>query len=577
MDPVEVNQSSYLTEKTQKLLETASTISETLAKLDRPILLEKEHKETTTEMKITTLVDNSDSKLQETKTNVFTGIPIQEKPISPVEPKTPTVQTSEPVFTGSTTFGTSAQYLDRIQQLEVSLSQSQTNSQKQAREIASLGAKVESLRNQNHELSMKSTRHANELKAVMEQNDILRQENRRHVEVEAQLRAKLLAMSQPVEPEVTIDPSTKVLQERTSQRALDLIGKLTFEIQRDKKYGRKVLEAFRDSLEISLKLVRTQSTNPTPKQIIHECNEMVILLENGLESGVKSFQDMNDLDCRIDRLIKENGEVNQGYQRTIHQLQEQLEGAKMEIETQGKKWSAKCDALTEKYKQVVLENEELIALQREVVLQNQELEKIAAKPEPIPEVVVMNQGENDIFKKEKELYLEKIRELEAYIDSLQATIERWKNENSILQNESQKLSGQRKDLESQLVRKEQIINELEEFIEDERLKNDKAAELIKQLQSQTPGVYEGELPGDITKLEELLESQVQAFERIGLENGDQETSQLRVLQYMKNYDETSNQVSKLQIQISGIFYFIRSEKGDEQVGKREQKVKDQAH
>jgi hypothetical protein len=552
--PVEVKQTSSLTEKTQKLLETASTISETLAKLDRPIVLEKERVETTTETRITTLVDTPIEKSKDDGSKGSPQVPtVKEKHISPAEPTPAAVHAPETFRTGSTTFGTPSQYFDRIQQLEISLSQSQNVSQKQEREITTLSSKLESLRNQNQELSLKSTRHANELKAVMEQNDILRQENRRHLELEGQLRAKLLAMSQPIEPEVTIDPSTKVLQERTSQRALDLVGKLTFEIQKDKNYGRRVLEAFRDTLEVTLKLVRTQSSNPSPKQVTLEYQELINLLENGLESAVKSFQDMAELDGRIDRLIKDNSEVNHGYQLTIRQLQEQLEGTKLELETQEKKWNAKCDALAEKYKQVVLENEELIGLQREIVLQNQELEKIAARPDPIPEVLVMNNGDTELFKKEKQLQLEKIRELEAHIDTLQSAIEQWKTENSILQKDVQNLSAQRKDIESLLLRKEQMISELEESIEDERLKNDKAAELIKQLQNNQSNHPQGDVPGDITRLEELLETQVQAFEKIGLENGDPETSQLRVLQYMKNFDDTSHQVTTLQSQISGTF------------------------
>jgi chromosome segregation ATPase len=345
-------------------------------------------------------------------------------------------------------------------------------------------------------------------------------------------------MSQPIDE---IDPSVLVLRERVVQQALDLV-KVNVESNR----GKTVMQCFKNSVQVVLKLARLGEST----QILTEYHDLILHIEKGIESFMKFTNDSGLADVEAIDISKEFQLYKKEKEIQIKDLQDEILQLKLESKSQGKKWSAKCDALAEKYKQLIQENEVLVAVERELIQENKHLEKLALKPDPVPEVVVVPPGSQELYKKEKQSQLERIGQLENHIANLEHAIDKWKLENESLQSDLQKLSVTRQQTDKDLQKAKQRATILQEQVKDEQLKNEKAAELIKQLQSRP--VEEVDVPGEITRLELLLESQVKAFDQVSMPVGD-DGSQIQVFQVMKSLNEKTSQITLLESQISGIF------------------------
>ncbi|KAJ3365209.1 hypothetical protein HDU91_002268 [Kappamyces sp. JEL0680] len=378
-------------------------------------------------------------------------------------------------------------YTSRITQLELDLAESTHCLKEWKLSHSGRTSKYDVLKHQHQDLQMRASRQELEMKSLIEQNEILRSESRRMTEVESALRLKIVELSQPAPHPAppSLDPSDQVLQERIVQQIDQQLGWISVHLfeSNDRQTSHNHLTTYQESLEAVKKSTKS-ATLCTPKSILNLCQTVTTVLTSALTNGWELLRDGEQFETKFERLKAESLLLNQEATVTIQKLKQSHEESTRDLTASNKKMKHQLKSITEKYQQLQSQLEELIATNHELSEENQALVLLAQRPQVHPEVVLMPDGQNGVFEKQLEELQKRNRDLHIHIDTLGQTIEGWKEENSTIQNELAVVRQEKAGLEREQLQSIKKMGDVMNQLEDEKLRSQKAAELAKSLQSQ---------------------------------------------------------------------------------------------
>ncbi|KAJ3311223.1 hypothetical protein HDV04_004227 [Boothiomyces sp. JEL0838] len=392
---------------------------------------------------------------------------------------------------------------------------------------------------QNHELLLKNSRQSLEMKSFMDQNNTLRKENKRLLELEANLRARILELEMPNQQLAVIDPQDQVIQERLLQKLdehLAWISACTTELQtisedllQTAKLQEK-LQMYTESCTVLKKSIRSAVNAPNVKHFLIISSGLVEAIVMDSKEIWRNYKEARDVDKRIMKLSKESHRVRIEATETIQNLTSTNEKQAQELTKSLKKTETKLKAASEKYKLLNTEYEKLGKEHQELVKENKELKVLADRPPVQPEVVVLSNSDESEMKKEFEKILEANTQYKQLIENLKATIQEWKNENDLLQVSLKEMKQKYEKAEAENLKHTRKIGNLETLIEDEKLKNQKAAELLKSLQQQPVQTVKPES----TPIDAILEQHLKALDTIIQKPTPPPSKNLELLQHKVN-------------------------------------------
>jgi hypothetical protein len=462
---------------------------------------------------------------------------------------------------------------DTINQLQYALSESKLETKSKSLEYDALVSNYEQLKAEKHDSHVKSSRKGLEITSLIQQNEIYRDENRKLVESEAKLRAKVLELNIPKNNTLfSLDVQDQALYEQVLQKLETQIISTnqktnTLKSSIQVKKTSNPLELVKEMLELLL-LVAKKSKQPikakTTLSLINDLSENLELISSQTQSLMKGSY---ELDNRIQNLGLQSSNLTLEATDTIEKLKKLNKYNKMEWDGKEKKMMKQISEIKDRYKDLLKENEELIMIQKEIISENEELAQLAGRPDPDPEVVLLNGHSDQVIVRYQDMHKEDVRKLQGHIEILTKTIDEWKEENKLL-NSSLKDSKLVVDsLEKEKIKSAKLVSETQNRYEDEKLKNQKAVELIKSLKEhgQKPKAYSSE----IQNLEQLVKDTIRTKESTVPETntvnshlnnlmsaGDQ-SAEMNVLKHLKVIDVKTKQIKALEQKLNGNIKLIR--------------------
>ncbi|KAJ3324646.1 hypothetical protein HDV06_006539 [Boothiomyces sp. JEL0866] len=432
----------------------------------------------------------------------------------------------------------------------------------------------DTIKSQNHDLLLKNSRQSIEMKSFMDQNNTLRKENKRLLELEASLRARIVELEMPNQKLAVIDPQDQVIQERLLQKLdehLAWISSRTVELQtisEDLLHTTKLqekLQMYTESCTVLKKSIRNAVNAPNVKHFLIISSGIVDAIIMDSKEIWQNYKEAKDIDQRLIKLGKESHRIRIEATETIQNLTGTNEKQVTELNHKLKKAELKLKAVSEKHKLLNDEYEKLGKEHQDLIQQNKELKVLADRPPVQPEVVVLSSSEqSEQTKREFEKLLETNNQYKQLIENLKTTIQEWKSENDLLQTSLKEFKQKYEQSEGEVLKFTKKIGNMETLLEDEKLKNQKAAELLKSLQSQPVQVKH-----ESTPIDAILQSHLQALDSIIQKpvpppTKNFESLQQKINQHLRDLAEKDSLISQLNQKLDDKFH-IREEKWSEKL------------
>ncbi|KAI8896382.1 hypothetical protein BC833DRAFT_103038 [Globomyces pollinis-pini] len=457
----------------------------------------------------------------------------------------------------------------KIRELETEIATLKSKNIDSQHTITTLTSQCDKFKVRQHELEMKASRHNIEMRSLLDQNNLLRTENRRLIDQEATLKTKIIGLAEkPDIKPIALDAADEISKERIVQRIDEELGWLavkTHEVQATKmdisiqQKQKQQLDMFKEVCESLKKVLKNVETSPKVKGFLKLLEYLVKIICQTCGNCWDLIQGTNELDEKIEKLHHDSGKVRKEAIEKIKRLNESHRQDVEERDHMNSNLKSKLNALTEKYKQILSEHEELIKQNDELILINEELEMIAKRPDHPPEVVLVpSNPDTYIHLNELEQLKLQNKDLQDHIEHLTITITNWKAENNSLQDMINQVKAKKNQLEKESLKQVKEIGEYESQINDEKLKNQKLTELIKSLQNQLQDLKTIPKANDyhktilVNELEKTLESQITSIkEKTQSKEAKnsiltQEGVELEVLKYMKFMDDKTERVKALE-------------------------------
>ncbi|KAJ3272617.1 hypothetical protein HDV01_005364 [Terramyces sp. JEL0728] len=400
---------------------------------------------------------------------------------------------------------------------------------------------MDTIKSQNHDLLLKNTRQTLEMKSFIDQNNTLRKENKRLLELEANLKAKIIELEMPGQNVAIVDAQDQVIQERLIQKLdehLAWISAKSTELQtmaddllQTNKLQEK-LQLYTESCTVLKKSIRNAVNAPNVKHYLLISGGLVDAIITDSKEVWQNYKETREVDKRILKLSKESHRISIEATETIQNLTSANEKQVTELKQNLKKAELKLKAMSEKYKLLNSDYEKLEQDSQGLSKQNQELKVLADRPPAQPEVVVINSSDqSDQTKKEFEKLIATNNQYRQLIDNLKATISEWKSENELLQSSLKDFKQKYEHSEAENLKSIKKIGNLETLVEDEKLKNQKAGELLKSLQAHPPPQP---VKQESTPIDAILQSHLQALDLIIQKPAPSSSKNIEVLQLKVN-------------------------------------------
>lgn len=586
MEDIKNKENRILSQKTQSLLNAATQISDTLHQLEKesfgPIntvskavsTIDKQHAEV---VEVNTLERSVDLVAQDQSKIVLNqDLKTEGKPSRKVDPKVlndskiVTLKNANDEDRETTTYyhasttstnpslpkagaENAVSLLGRIASLEATLA---SRNEESGVEKNTSNATVLSSKKQNHDTQMRSSRMEMELKSLKEQNGSLRSENRRMNELESSLRARIVELSQPAQSQVSpLSPSDLVNQERLLQRLDESLSWIAVHGAESKMNAAttKCLRLYNDAIEPLKKIVKG-ATDTNPMNVLSLCKGVADVVCTSFEHVWKISKDSSLLDTRIDQLRIESLSVNKDATETIKELSISHEQSVHTLSTSKRQAEQQLFALTEKYQQ--LKTIHLDVVQQNVELNEniQRLNEIAHRPVVHPEVVLLPATIDSSAEIQIEGLQKRNFDLNAHIESLAGTIEAWKAENDALQKDLLSLRQDRTVLETEKLENLKKLSDLENQVQDEKLKCEKAGEAVKCLDQslQLAQKSRHEKKDSTAELGKSFEHQLNAIkQQLAQSTTSDPRSEVQVMKFLQEMDGKATKIIELECSLKG--------------------------
>jgi predicted nuclease with TOPRIM domain len=359
----------------------------------------------------------------------------------------------------------------------------------QSQTIAHLQQTIEALKSQNRELNIKQSKTNIELKSLMEQNDILRRENRKLQEHESDLRqANLKLQVVQTDPYTKLESCDQVELERVLAQLNDLQGKVNVQLSywQNSNTDPERIQNIKLCSSVLSTLSRFSEKLPKSlgaKTILGFCSEISGYLSALVSISIELIGGTKLLDDRILKLQQEIKLLGNEAAKTLNETNVKHEKEKALLGTELSDLKQDLVQLANQYKQVLGENGRLIADLDNLEYENQELKNVIREANVPSEVVFLaNSGESQARKAEREDYAVELTRMKKHIEQLNAALGKWKEEFERVDGQVESLKKQNQKLESERLLNCKLISELKCQVKDEIMKNQKATELIKSLQ-----------------------------------------------------------------------------------------------
>ncbi|KAJ3281600.1 hypothetical protein HK104_011370 [Borealophlyctis nickersoniae] len=448
--------------------------------------------------------------------------------------------------------------------------------------IHELTDQCEAAQAEAQELHMRVSRQNMELKSLLEQNSILRKENKRLIEQEVGLKRRLLEVEAEVEAgrnsmdrddgrgstsgsSHTRARTPNKVDEEARQGLLRLIED---EIRRigDKKRqitsthvggGRsrhadvdwslsaglsfaspRILDAMVMSLDNARLAVSSAHYAANPQQFLSTCGEVVQVVVTCAGAIHLALEDSVLVDERIQRIREDSVKVREETERTIRDLADRyaadvrtLQGDNRTLEQNLitiQKDLAKIkqeyadERARRKQLEATREADRDLASAREKSL----IEETSAAVEQTATAAVLDSELRlkDHVARIDDLTAENTR-LKAHAEVLERTIAEWKTECATLRDALHKTELAPVEVDEKVMKLQGLVDKLEERVEDEKLKNRKAAELIKSFKEdlevakkdaeRVKVAEEANGPSSLEELEHTMKERLDDLERRG--------------------------------------------------------------
>ncbi|KAI8923681.1 hypothetical protein BC831DRAFT_469806 [Entophlyctis helioformis] len=418
----------------------------------------------------------------------------------------------------------------RVAQLESDLAKAKAQAQDATYQSTTLAAKGDSLHTQNHELQMKLSRQALEMKAMCEQNDMLRGESRRLQDEGSQLKAQLAEMSDALDcansAKITaVDPTLSAWlpsQETARDSLLSIINDRIRGIsskqagyQSSQSNGNRTavssimrqLDTLSKSMHAIVRLVQSSTPSPNTHQFLTTCAEMVDLLLAICDDVCLSFEDSLQIDQRIERLRDESTQIRVEAERMVQSMTERFHTDTAALEQERTVLRDQVAALTRDLTMARQSQSDLATTVDSLTTLNKELKRVNAELENQLESSTVSsddRGKQAAAAAAKLLpvdvgdfalptvadlaHTDKIKSLQdanhglqSHVDYLEKTIEKWKGENESLREALRRHDERLQAKEAESHRLAKKVSVLETAVGDEQLRTSKAMELVKTL------------------------------------------------------------------------------------------------
>ncbi|KAH6573621.1 hypothetical protein BASA62_002881 [Batrachochytrium salamandrivorans] len=423
----------------------------------------------------------------------------------------------------------------------------------QAQSIA-MTAKYESIQARNHNLQMKISFQDREMKALSEQNEMMRRASQRARETEAALQSQIIKLVSETQTATTIhqtplntkpapvstvastpgiDP-THVLQmdDSTKNCLLKMIDERMRWVSstRDKYQSSDVtdragvIDALRqlDTVMATFhgiqRIVQCIKNTTDVNQAYLFCTQVVEGI-SAISKGVcATLEESQLIDQRISRLFEESTQIRKRAEHTIHDMTVQFQvshtAMRHEMDLLGNRLNATIAErdslretntnLTNSTSSVVSSNTELRKLNKNLLKKCTERDSTKPVPEPtptpvnvavpVPVFVKMEDLQTHSDQMEQNYCPPPIHELnqslKSHVEYLEKTITDWREENESLRLLLQQSETMVKSKDAESTQYMQQIMDLQTGIEDERLKTKKAVELVKSIKHDKNGTQE---------------------------------------------------------------------------------------
>ncbi|TPX68213.1 hypothetical protein SpCBS45565_g03256 [Spizellomyces sp. 'palustris'] len=519
----------------------------------------------------------------------------------------------------------------RVQQLEKENArlQAQCDPSRKREEkirISELSGRCRHLEHDSHELQTRVSRHHIELKALIEQNEILRRENKRLIEQEITLKTNLVqtdTASIVDKKHEMINASTNTALSTTPARVDDdarqdvlrLIDDETNKI-RDKKceiasnprYSSdsspmstalnspmRTMDTLLNGLDAIRAAVTSSSLVYNPSHFLAACKDITQVVAISAHAFSAALEESLLVENRIQRLREDSTKIGAETERTIKTIadsyasdmqklqddNETLEGNLEKIQTEFEKIKkAYKEEQQKRMREVALAREAAMVAEKgrlavlEEVQEHETLQKCTQiDSETCVDWLAAERTAAALLEEETKTasYEKRIDELTAITTQMQAhqehlerTIEKWKRENVTLRASLEKMHSAPAVTEVEFTKLRKSIDMLESNLDDEKLKNQKATEIIDDLQEdlrrkqkELENTRTASLGGDSAwdpSADMLREIGRTLTDKVnGLQQHHGETSPCRdnlcdveaLMELLKNNQDTSNQLEQL--------------------------------
>lgn len=456
-------------------------------------------------------------------------------------------------------YGDKEKLKNDISELRAALSLSNSELQKASHHIVSIQARCDSLQSQNQEFSMKISLQALEMTSVLAQNESLRKELNQdnsyqpgHISVELKAlfdqnemlrneNKKLLQQEREIlEENVKLNDSR--LQAKSSGHHFLQKEKLLLQLDeriswiQSKKVqlassvpfsGAKQFDIYEGYASKLHEMISILGAEFTEKQILDICSGIITILGSSSCAILESFEEIAQLDARIDKV--------------------RLEGEKNRIEME----LAAKDRTAHVAEEIQALQEDNMRLTNLLSLAKKELNFYKGVNEQggttAKLITVPDQVGDDNHKMAIEVYQLQNQKLSAHILKLENNIREWKGEYSMVHNELLESNDERRILESSIAELKRKITKSNENYQSERVKNTKAAALIESMNNSTPinrpdaqeiGVRKD---ADIEMLEQSIEGKMRHMNN-SLQHSQVHPSTMKIL---SERQETSRELEEL--------------------------------
>ncbi|KAL2915080.1 hypothetical protein HK105_205404 [Polyrhizophydium stewartii] len=448
----------------------------------------------------------------------------------------PTVQPQMPVFQATRSAAEAGRLVARIEQLEAELAQSKAQCQDAMYQSTTLATKCDALQAQNHDLHMRHSRQALEMKSLSEQNEMLRSESKRMHQAEAGLKTQISELKDALEkargepraandsvqaPHSPDPPARHTLaresemtasQQETRDNLVKLAdSRLRWLSERRKEYMHsgtasrlssgpsifKQLDLLTASHQSLQRLVRTCGDAPNVQSFLTACAEMLDVLSAVSSDVCASFDESIQIDHRIEHLRQESTQVRQETERTVGELTERYHAETAALRGENETLRQHAVALTTEIDQLRRANDEVRASMGMVVAANKEMRsiiddlqrrqiEIKTAIEPHPLVASLEEMQTNAAS--ESATADAIKDLEAankslksHIAYLEKTIAEWRSENELVRDALKHSEAKLRARDAEQGKLISRIGALENAVHDERLRTQKAVEYAKQL------------------------------------------------------------------------------------------------